>query len=130
MSLLIPNQPWEVSILVFIYPRGLEAERYKMVLSGSPRLEEESLLFLPLFFSLSHSFRFSFSLPSSFPPFHPFFSSSFIFFLVLLTAVPVAYGSSQAKGRIGAAAAAYATATATQDLSGIYDLQLMAMLGP
>ena len=52
------------------------------------------------------------------------------FFLVLLTAVPVAYGSSQAKGRIGAAAAAYATATATQDLSGIYDLQLMAMLGP
>ena len=31
--------------------------------------------------------------------------------------MPVAHGSSQARGRIGAAAKAYATATATQDLS-------------
>ena len=35
---------------------------------------------------------------------------------------PVAYGSSQARGRIRAAAEAYATATANQDLSIICDL--------
>ena len=40
----------------------------------------------------------------------------------LLQATPEAYGSSQARGRIGAAAAGYTTATATQDLSLICDL--------
>ena len=38
-----------------------------------------------------------------------------LFLLLLLTTAPVAYGSSQARGQIGAAAAAYATATGTPD---------------
>ena len=46
----------------------------------------------------------------------------FFFFSFLLTAAPVAFGSSQARGGIGAAAEAYATATATPDPSHICDL--------
>ena len=43
-------------------------------------------------------------------------------FFFLFMATPVAYGSSQARGRIGATAEAYTTATATPDLSIICDL--------
>ena len=39
-----------------------------------------------------------------------------------LKATPIAYGSSQARGQIWAAAEAYATAMAVQDLSQICDL--------
>ena len=45
-------------------------------------------------------------------------------------ATPEAYGSSWARGRIGAAAVAYTTATATQDLSCICNLLLEAMPDP
>ena len=45
----------------------------------------------------------------------------FFFFNFLVRAAPVAHGNSWAKG-IGAAAEAYATATATPDLSCIYNL--------
>ena len=41
------------------------------------------------------------------------------YYFFLFMAAPVAHGSSQARGRIGAASA---TATATADLSHIYDL--------
>ena len=41
------------------------------------------------------------------------FIKFFLFFI--FTATPVAYGSSQARGRIGAAAAAYTIVTATPD---------------
>ena len=37
-------------------------------------------------------------------------------------AAPAAYGNSQARGQIGAAAEAYASAMATPDLSHIYNL--------
>ena len=47
------------------------------------------------------------------------FLPTFFFFL---TATPVAYGISQSRGRIGAAAVPYATATATPDPSWICDL--------
>ena len=47
-----------------------------------------------------------------------FFVCLFLFF----TAIPVTYGSSWASGRIRAAAEAYATATATLDVSCICDL--------
>ena len=51
-------------------------------------------------------------------------SPSFFFFFsfFLLMAVPVAYGSSQARGQIRVVAEAYSTATATPDLSYIYVL--------
>ena len=44
------------------------------------------------------------------------------FFFSLFMAVPVAHGSSQARDQIRAAAATYATATATLDLSHVCDL--------
>ena len=44
------------------------------------------------------------------------------FFLLLFRAAPMAYGNSQARGGIGAGAAAYTSATATQDLNRIFDL--------
>ena len=47
---------------------------------------------------------------------------SFLFFFFLFTATPVAYGSSQARGQIGAAAEAYVTVTATLDPSCICNL--------
>ena len=46
-----------------------------------------------------------------------------LFFFFFSTATPAAYGSSQARGQIGAATGDYATATATQDLSRICDLR-------
>ena len=46
----------------------------------------------------------------------------FFLFLFLFRAVPVANGSSQARGQIGAAAASLTTATPTWDLSSICDL--------
>ena len=59
------------------------------------------------------------------------FSFSFLFFF---TASPAAYGSSQTRGQIGAAAEDYVTATAMLDLSHICDLQhlwqLAATLDP
>ena len=45
-----------------------------------------------------------------------------LLFLLFFRAVPVAYGSSQARGWIRAAAAAYTTATATQDLTYVCSL--------
>ena len=58
----------------------------------------------------------------------------YLFVLCLFRAAPAAYGGSQAKGPIRAVAAAYATATATQDPTRICDLQptpqLMAILDP
>ena len=45
-----------------------------------------------------------------------------IFFFFLFRAVPVACGSYQARDQIGAATAVLATATATQDLSHVCDL--------
>ena len=45
----------------------------------------------------------------------------FVCFL-LFRATSMAYGGSQARGQIGAVAEAYATATATQDLSHVFDL--------
>ena len=47
------------------------------------------------------------------------FSFSFFFFL---TVPLMAYGSSQARGRIGAEAEAYATAKAIPDLSHVFEL--------
>ena len=44
------------------------------------------------------------------------------FFFCLFRAAPAAYGGSQAKGPFGAVALAYATATATPDLSHVCDL--------
>ena len=49
-----------------------------------------------------------------------FFLFSFFFFFFF--GAPAAYGSSQARGLIGAAAEAYATATAKTDPSHIYNL--------
>ena len=46
----------------------------------------------------------------------------FGFVSLFFTAAPVAYGSSQARGRMGTVAVACTTATATPDLSGVYDL--------
>ena len=46
----------------------------------------------------------------------------FFFSFFLFMATPEAYGSSQARGQIGAAAVAYATATAILDPSHICDL--------
>ena len=43
-------------------------------------------------------------------------------FFFLFRAVPVAYGGSQPRGRIGAAAVAYATATAMPDPRHIWNL--------
>ena len=46
-----------------------------------------------------------------------------LFILIFIfMAAPAAYGSTQARGQIGAAAGAYTTATATLDLSHICDL--------
>ena len=56
-----------------------------------------------------------------------------LFFFFLFTAASAAYGRSQARGQIGAAAAGLQhTATATPDPSAICDLhpQLAAMLDP
>ena len=47
---------------------------------------------------------------------------SIYLFNLLFGATPTAYGSSQARSPIGATAGAYATATATQDLSYIFYL--------
>ena len=47
---------------------------------------------------------------------------SIFFFFFFLRATPVAYGSFQARGPIGAAAEAYATAIATPDLSHLCNL--------
>ena len=44
------------------------------------------------------------------------------FFFFLFTATPIAHGSFWARGQIGAAAAGYATGTATPDRSHICDL--------
>ena len=44
------------------------------------------------------------------------------FFLLFFRAEPAPYGSSQARGGIGAVAAAYATHTAMLDPSGVCDL--------
>ena len=44
------------------------------------------------------------------------------FVFCLFRASPLAYGGSQAMGRIGAIASSYATATATQDPSRVCDL--------
>ena len=55
------------------------------------------------------------------------------FFFCLFGATPTAYGSSQARGQIGAVALAYTTATATPDPSLICDLptlQLISTLDP
>ena len=49
-------------------------------------------------------------------------SSFFFFFFFFFRATPVAFGSSHARGPIGAAAASYTTATAKQDLSHICEL--------
>ena len=43
----------------------------------------------------------------------------FSFFFCLSRAAPLAYGGSQARGLVRAVATAYATATATPDLSGV-----------
>ena len=48
--------------------------------------------------------------------------TNFLCLFLLLRAAPVAYRSSQARGRIGAAAANFATATARQDLTQVCDL--------
>ena len=45
----------------------------------------------------------------------------FFFFFLLFRAAPAAYGSAQARGQIGQLLA-YATATATRDLSRVCDL--------
>ena len=56
--------------------------------------------------------------------FQPLFSFSFFFFFFCLFAIslaaPVAYGDSQARGRIGAVA--YSRATATRDPSRVFNL--------
>ena len=49
-------------------------------------------------------------------------SGIFFFFFFLFTVVPMAYGSSQARGQITAAAVAYAIVMATLDLSCICSL--------
>ena len=53
---------------------------------------------------------------------HPKGFFFFFFFFGLFRATPLAYGSSQARGPVGALAAAYTTATALPDLSCICDL--------
>ena len=47
----------------------------------------------------------------------------FFFFFFLFTAVPKAYGSSWARGRFGATAEAYATATVPSNLRSIFNLR-------
>ena len=47
---------------------------------------------------------------------------SFFFFFFFFRTAPTTYGGSQARAHTGAAAEAYATATATPDLSRILDL--------
>ena len=57
----------------------------------------------------------------------------FFFFCLFFRVAGAAYGSSQARGRIGATLPVYTTATAMQDLSCICDLptpQLMATPDP
>ena len=56
----------------------------------------------------------------------PITSVSFFFltFFPLFTATPWSYGSSWARGRIGAATVVYTTATAILDLSHIFELHL------
>ena len=59
--------------------------------------------------------------------FNPYCCVSFLFlflffFFLLFWAAPVAYGRSQARGPIGAAAASLHTATATRDLSCVCNL--------
>ena len=49
-------------------------------------------------------------------------SEDFYIYVLLFKAIPVAYGNSQARSQIGAAAGAYATATATPDLNRFCDL--------
>ena len=49
--------------------------------------------------------------------------SFLFFFFPLCMAAPAAYGSSLARGPFGAAAGTYTTATATPDLSHIFDLR-------
>ena len=44
--------------------------------------------------------------------------------------VPVAYGSSQARGQVGAAATAYVTATTISDPSHIFDVLLQLVATP
>ena len=51
-----------------------------------------------------------------------FFFFFFFFCLFFLTAIPMAFGSSQARGRTETAAVASTTMTATSDLSHIFDL--------
>ena len=46
----------------------------------------------------------------------------FFFSFVFLGAAPATYGGSQARGPIRAVATSYTTATATRDLSCVYDL--------
>ena len=50
------------------------------------------------------------------------FKALFFFSLLFFRAASTAYGSSQARGQIGAVAAAYTTATATRDPSCVCDL--------
>ena len=51
-----------------------------------------------------------------------FFFFFFFFFFLLLKAAPTIHGGSQARGRIELQLLAYTPATATKDLSRIYDL--------
>ena len=51
------------------------------------------------------------------------FLGFFFFFFFLFTTTPLAHGNSPARSHIGAAAVAFATATATWDLSCICDLR-------
>ena len=46
----------------------------------------------------------------------------FVWFCFFFRAIPAAYGSSQVRDSVGAAAGAYTTATAMQDPSHVYDL--------
>ena len=52
----------------------------------------------------------------------------FFFFFCFFRAPPVAYGSSQARGRVGAAAASLCTAIAMPDLSYVFDLHHSSQL--
>ena len=82
---------------------------------------EYSHFVFPFCICNNHCLFLSSFLPPSFLPlssFLPFFLSFFFF----LTAVPVAYGSSQARDWIGATAGAYTTARAIMDLSYFCDL--------
>ena len=49
-------------------------------------------------------------------------TQNLLLFFFFFIAIPVAYGSSQAKGQVQAAAGAYTIATTTQDLSCICNL--------